>query len=96
MLVDFEDGAFFPNTKSANHLNEGSHSPRVFIDGHGIEVDIWGIGELLAWQHHMRIEEYPREMEELGFRIKRESLELNASGILREVMELRKKLVREI
>ena len=25
----------------------GTHSPRVFIDEHGEEVDIWAVGELI-------------------------------------------------
>jgi hypothetical protein len=34
-------------TRAALDLDHGSHSPRVFSDGHGSEVDLWGVGKLL-------------------------------------------------
>ena len=33
-------------THAAKHLTKGEHSPRVFSDGHGPEVDIWAICNL--------------------------------------------------
>ena len=33
---------------AANHLSPEQHSPRVFVDNHGCEVDIWGVGKLIA------------------------------------------------
>ena len=33
-------------THAAKHLKKREHSPRVFADGHGAEVDIWAVGNL--------------------------------------------------
>lgn len=33
-------------THAAKHLKKKEHSPRVFADGHGAEVDIWAVGKL--------------------------------------------------
>src|SRR5262249_17056344 len=46
-LIDWED-AQMPPTKALEHFVSDSHSPRVFQDGHGGEVDIWGVGHLIA------------------------------------------------
>ena len=45
-LIDWDDAAM-PPTCAVNHLNRGSHSPAVFEDNHGAEVDIWGVGKLI-------------------------------------------------
>ena len=45
-LIDWDDAAI-PSTKGALHLNRNTHSPKVFIDMHGPEVDIWGVGSLV-------------------------------------------------
>ncbi|CAG8765062.1 7098_t:CDS:2, partial [Acaulospora colombiana] len=34
-------------TRAVTHLKESEHSPRVRQDGHGAEVDMWGIGRYL-------------------------------------------------
>ncbi|KAF8340989.1 hypothetical protein F5887DRAFT_1062542 [Amanita rubescens] len=39
-LIDWED-AVGPNNVAAKHFRREGHSPRVFIDNHGAEVDIW-------------------------------------------------------
>ena len=36
---------------SRQHFNPDTHSPRVFEPDHGAEVDIWGVGELIARCH---------------------------------------------
>ncbi|KAF8346502.1 hypothetical protein F5887DRAFT_1073184 [Amanita rubescens] len=45
-LIDWEDASFAP-TKAALHLNHTEHSPRVYEDNHGAEVDIWAVGRLI-------------------------------------------------
>ena len=32
---------------AAKHLRDGVHSLRVYADGHGAEVDIWAVGNLI-------------------------------------------------
>jgi hypothetical protein len=32
----------------AKLLRKEKHSPRVFADGHGAEVDIWAVGKLIS------------------------------------------------
>jgi hypothetical protein len=45
-LIDWED-ASGSDTKAASHLSREDHSPRVFVDNHGGEVDVWGVGMLI-------------------------------------------------
>ena len=45
-LIDWDD-ASTPPTMAAIHLNPRTHSPAVFKDNHGAEVDIWAVGKLL-------------------------------------------------
>ena len=47
-LVDREDASFAP-TKAVSHfrMNSDTHSPKVFENDHGAEVDIWAVGELI-------------------------------------------------
>jgi hypothetical protein len=44
-LIDWDDASTLP-TYAAKDLREGEHSPRVFADGHGAEVDVWAVGKL--------------------------------------------------
>lgn len=46
-LIDWEDAAA-PPTTAQSHFDSRTHSPHVFTDGHGAEVDIWGVGELIV------------------------------------------------
>ncbi|KAN0080641.1 hypothetical protein V8E54_003845 [Elaphomyces granulatus] len=46
-LIDWEDAAA-PPTIAPSHFSRKTHSPKVFTDGHGAEVDIWGVGELIV------------------------------------------------
>jgi hypothetical protein len=76
--IDWEDAATSPTLAEASFDKE-THSPDVFHDGHGAEVDIWAIGYLIrattaAW--------LPVEMIRLGARICKESRELTARGVL--------------
>ena len=45
-LIDFDDASTVP-TRAAKSMDPHTHSPRVFIDGHLGEVDIWGVGKLI-------------------------------------------------
>ncbi|KAI9455635.1 hypothetical protein HD554DRAFT_267293 [Boletus coccyginus] len=45
-IVDWEDAVLAPGTAEP-HFEQSTHSPRVFVDGHGTEVDIWGVGGLI-------------------------------------------------
>jgi hypothetical protein len=45
-LIDWEDAAG-PNNVAAKHLHPDVHSPRLFFDNHGGEVDVWGVGLLI-------------------------------------------------
>jgi hypothetical protein len=44
-LIDWEDASMLP-TRAAKHLRESEHSPCIFADGHGAEVDTWAVGKL--------------------------------------------------
>jgi hypothetical protein len=46
-LIDFEDASTI-TTSAARHMDRETHSPRVFVDGHLGEVDIWGVGKLIT------------------------------------------------
>jgi hypothetical protein len=45
-LIDWEDASFAP-TKGAPHLSQNEHSPNVYNDNHGADVDIWAVGRLI-------------------------------------------------
>ena len=45
-LIDFSDASMTPTT-GVSHLTEHEHSTFIRQDGHGPEVDIWGIGNYL-------------------------------------------------
>ena len=68
-LIDWEDAAM-PPTLAQPSFAKDTHSPDIFRDGHGPEVDIWAIGYLIrtstvAW--------HSAEMMRLGVRICEES-----------------------
>jgi hypothetical protein len=46
-LIDWSDASTTPTKASRTMLKE-SHSPRVFEDDHGGEVDIWGVARYLC------------------------------------------------
>ncbi|KAM6493367.1 hypothetical protein JOM56_011501 [Amanita muscaria] len=45
-LIDWDDASFAP-TKGAPHLSQNEHSPNVYKDNHGADVDIWAVGRLI-------------------------------------------------
>lgn len=61
-LIDWEDAAA-PPTKAQPHFDKLSHSPKIFTDGHGPEVDLWGVGELISRSTAMGVS---FELQELG------------------------------
>jgi hypothetical protein len=46
LLIDWED-ASLPPTEAQPSFSRSTHSPAVFEDGHGADVDIWGVGYLI-------------------------------------------------
>jgi hypothetical protein len=46
-LIDWEDAAA-PPTTAQPRFSKNNHSPHIFVDGHGAEVDMWGVGELIV------------------------------------------------
>jgi hypothetical protein len=46
ILIDWDD-AGTPPTLAVTHLDDCNHSPAVFKDNHGSEVDVWGVGLLI-------------------------------------------------
>jgi hypothetical protein len=47
-LIDFEHAAFPPTSAmTRKELDVNTHSPAVYKDGHGAEVDVWAVGALV-------------------------------------------------
>ncbi|KXS10369.1 hypothetical protein M427DRAFT_482572 [Gonapodya prolifera JEL478] len=67
-LIDWDEAAWQP-TVAAQHLNRLCHAPEVFLDGHGAEVDIWGVGQLIfeCGQRGVRLSD---DIQHLGLRMK--------------------------
>jgi hypothetical protein len=70
-LVDWEDAAS-PPTTPAPHLDRQCHSPAVYQENHGPEIDIWSVG--------MLINEIPRSILGLspGLRVLADALQSNS------------------
>jgi len=49
-LIDWDD-ATTPPTKARPNLQADTHHPAIAHDGHGAEVDIWAVGELIKEAH---------------------------------------------
>lgn len=47
-LIDWSDATCAVPTQAITHLSPTTHSPKVRQDGHGPEVDIWGVGQFLV------------------------------------------------
>ena len=77
-LIDWEDAAT-PPTSAQPSFARASHSPDVFHDGHGPEVDIWAIGYLIGTSTATGIS---AQLRALGERICKESRELCAVTVL--------------
>lgn len=45
-LIDWSDASTAP-TMAAEHLSADGHSPRVKMNNHGPEVDIWGVAHFM-------------------------------------------------
>ncbi|PFH47454.1 hypothetical protein AMATHDRAFT_42919 [Amanita thiersii Skay4041] len=46
-LIDWEEATQEP-TRATPNLRSRTHASQVFVDGHGTEVDIWGVGRLIT------------------------------------------------
>ena len=64
-LIDWEDASEAP-TKAAPDLDPDIHATQVFKDGHGAEVDIWGVGRLITTAN---IHDIPENLMSLGRRM---------------------------
>jgi hypothetical protein len=77
-LIDWENAAT-PPTKAQPAFSENDHSPAIFRDRHGPEVDIWGIGHLIRT---CTANDISIELRALGLRICEESQGLKAKATL--------------
>ena len=64
-LIDWEDASGTP-TEALPQFSRGTHSPGVFLPGHGFEVDMWGVGHLIATSTAMNISS---QLRRLGIRM---------------------------
>jgi len=60
-IIDWEDASTAP-TKAQSHFDHSTHSPRAFVDDHGAEVDIWGVGGLIMQCGFLHISEKLRNL----------------------------------
>jgi len=77
-LIDWEDAAV-PPTKARPMFSKSDHSPAIFSDGHGAEVDIWAIGYLIKT---CRAIDMSPDLKKPGERICQESESLSAEEVL--------------
>ncbi|PFH47466.1 hypothetical protein AMATHDRAFT_152002, partial [Amanita thiersii Skay4041] len=82
-LIDWEDATQEP-TEAAPHLRSGTHAPQVFANGHGAEVDIWGVGRLITTAG---IRSMPKDLISLGERMMDGSIK-SATQALEELKNL--------
>ncbi|KAF8317535.1 uncharacterized protein EI90DRAFT_3085067 [Cantharellus anzutake] len=82
-LIDWEDAAI-PPTKAAPNLDSETHAPQVFKDGHGAEVDLWGVGNLIT---RAGVPGLPENLRSLGWKFVEGSV-LSAEQGLREITSL--------
>jgi len=66
-LIDWDDAAGSDN-KAASHLCPETHCPTLFKDGHGAEVDVWGVGFLISAAHAFVLDMH-KELKDLGKRM---------------------------
>lgn len=81
-LIDWED-ADTPPTLAQPSFNKTIHSPAIFRDGHGPEVDIWAIGYLIRTTS---AQDVSQRLFELGQRVCRESDVLKAEDVIALIM----------
>lgn len=84
-LIDWEDSSVAP-TKAAPHFNSMNHSPGVFADNHGAEVDIWGVGFLISSCASSGISS---ELRVLGREICNSSHKYSPERLLQRIREIR-------
>ncbi|KDR72787.1 hypothetical protein GALMADRAFT_252049 [Galerina marginata CBS 339.88] len=77
-LIDWEDAAQ-PPTTAQPFFSRTSHSPAIFEDGHGADVDIWGVGYLIKTCQAAGVS---MELRALGTRLCDESQSLSAEEAL--------------
>jgi len=81
-LIDWEDAAS-PPTMAQNDFRRSSHSPAIFQDHHGAEVDIWAVGHLITTCKAHVFE----NLKLLGYRLCVESATLTARDVHRLLAE---------
>ena len=77
-LIDWED-ADTPPISAQPSFARASHSPDIFRDGHGPEVDIWAVGHLIRTPTTAGVS---AQLRVLGERIRKESHKLCAVAVL--------------
>ena len=77
-LIDWEEATTPPTFAQLLFMKE-NHSPDIFRDGHGQEVDIWAIGYLIEAS---ALAGLSIELMRLGARICKESHKLSAQEVL--------------
>jgi len=81
-IIDWEDTAS-PPTMAQNDFRRSSHSPAIFEDHHGAEVDIWAVGHLIT----TCIAHVSEDLKLLGCRLCAESATLTARDVHRLLSE---------
>jgi hypothetical protein len=64
ILIDWDEAAE-PPTLAAKNLDKRSHSPAIFKDNHGPEVDIWTVGQLIIDMSNA-LTRFPRNLLNVG------------------------------
>ncbi|CAA7260625.1 unnamed protein product [Cyclocybe aegerita] len=77
-IIDWEDAAY-PPTLAQEDFTPESHSPAIKHDGHGAEVDIWGVGHLITT---CMAADISMGMKALGRKICEDSERLTARAVL--------------
>lgn len=90
-LIDWEDAEEFP-TKGVNAVSfdRKNHSPRVFADGHGPEVDMWGVGELILTCQALGISS---ELKSIGSLLQSDDADMSAEEALNKIRTYRSPVV---
>ena len=86
-IIDWDDASSAPTTARPD-FDRRSHSPAVFTDGHGAQVDIWGVGELILSSEALDVSE---ELRGLGKRMKQDE-SMNAQKALSDIKKYQVKV----
>ncbi|KAF9528749.1 hypothetical protein CPB83DRAFT_906517 [Crepidotus variabilis] len=78
LLIDWEDAAT-PPTFGRPNFTPKTHSPEILHDGHGAEIDIWGVGHLIKTCTASNV---PPRLLDFGDRLRADSFKLCAADIL--------------